>query len=525
MNKKKLYNKILIVLGVLLSSLTLFYLSSCTNKNVKENEFNSVADFNKEGVDIGLQTGSALASKADKIWPKANIRFLSGNADLLSAINSGKIDAIFHEEMNAKYLVISNKNLSIIEDNENALGESEYAFCFQKTKKGEELRNEFNLFLDEYKASGSYQKLFDYWTDVNLPEDAKVEYESLPNVNGEITFYVEGQYRPFAFVHYTKLVGLDIALAKEFCESRGYALNVVSTKFESLIPSLQFGKCDIVADGIAITDERAESILFSEPTVRGRNILIVNNNTKTESISIFKEISDSFYKTFIKENRYVLFLRGILITLVITIISMILGSILGFLFYLLYYNGNIVIEKIFLSLTYLFKRLPIVVFLMLLFFVVFGKINLDGVVIAIIGFSIIFMSSTFDNIKNCVNDIDYGQTEAAYALGYNKLKTFFEIIMPQVLPQALISFKGEILGLIKSTSVVGYVMVNDLTKVGDIVRSRTYEAFFPLIMVAVIYIILADILIAIVEIIEKIASSKIENKHYKFMGLDTNDRV
>ena len=134
MNKKKLYNKILIVLGVLLSSLTLFYLSSCTNKNVKENEFNSVADFNKEGVDIGLQTGSALASKADKIWPKANIRFLSGNADLLSAINSGKIDAIFHEEMNAKYLVISNKNLSIIEDNENALGESEYAFCFQKTK-------------------------------------------------------------------------------------------------------------------------------------------------------------------------------------------------------------------------------------------------------------------------------------------------------------------------------------------------------------------------------------------------------
>ena len=68
-------------------------------------------------------------------------------------------------------------------------------------------------------------------------------------------------------------------------------------------------------------------------------------------------------------------------------------------------------------------------------------------------------------------------------------------------------------------------MVNDLTKVGDIVRSRTYEAFFPLIMVAVIYIILADILIAIVEIIEKIASSKIENKHYKFMGLDTNDRV
>ena len=164
MHKNKSYNKILLVLAVLLTFLSLFYLSSCTNENADENEFTNVLDFNKEGVDIGLQTGSSLASKADKIWPKANIRFLSGNADLLSAINSGKIDAIFHEEMNAKYLVASNKNLSIIEDNENALGESEYAFCFQKTKKGEELRNEFNLFLDEYKASGSYQKLFDYWT-------------------------------------------------------------------------------------------------------------------------------------------------------------------------------------------------------------------------------------------------------------------------------------------------------------------------------------------------------------------------
>ena len=525
MNKKKLYNKILIVLGVLVSSLTLFYLSSCTNENEDENEFTSVFDFNKEGVDIGLQTGSSLASKADKIWPKANIRFLSGNADLLSAINSGKIDAIFHEEMNAKYLVLSNKNLSIIEDNENALGTSEYAFCFQKTKKGEELRNEFNLFLDEYKASGNYQKLFDYWTDVNLPEDAKVEYESLSNVNGEITFYVEGQYRPFAFTHFTKLVGIDIALAKEFCESRGYALNVVSTKFESLIPSLQFGKCDIVGDGITITEERAEAILFSNPTVKGKNILIVNRESQSENINLIDKIKDSFYKTFIKEDRYILFLRGIRTTLLITIISIILGSALGFIFYLLYYNGNRFIGNIFVFFTYIFKRLPLVVFLMLLFFVVFGKVDLDGVVIAIIGFSIKFMSSIFDIIKHGVNTIDYGQTEAAYALGYNKLKTFFEIILPQVLPKVLTTFKGEILGLITSTSVVGYVMVSDLTKVGDIVRSRTYEAFFPLIIVAIIYIILAEILVVLVNTIEKIVSSKIENMHTKLMRFDTNDRV
>ena len=525
MTTHNIHKKIILILTALVLSLTLLNLFSCTNVDVNKKEFKNVLDFDKEGVNIGLQTGSSLAAKADKIWPKANIRFLSGNADLLSAINSGKIDAIFHEEMNAKYLVASNINLSIVEDNENALGMSEYAFCFQKTKKGEDLRNEFNVFLDEFKKSGKYEKLIDYWTDINLEEDANVDYESLPNINGEITLYVEGQYRPFAFVHFTKLVGLDIALAKEFCESRGYALNIVSTKFESLIPSLQFGKCDIVGDGITITDERAEAILFSNPTVRGKNILIVNRDSQSENVNFIDKIKDSFYKTFIKEDRYVLFLRGILTTLLITIISIILGSILGFLFYLLYYNGNSFIGKIFTFLTYIFKRLPLVVFLMLLFFVVFGKINLDGVVIAIIGFSIKFMSSIFDIIKHGVKTIDYGQTEAAYALGYNRLKTFFEIILPQVLPNAIATFKGEILGLITSTSVVGYVMVNDLTKVGDIVRSRTYEAFFPLIIVAIIYIILAEILVALVNAIENIVNSKIENNHNKLMRFETNDRV
>ena len=525
MNKRFYYKKILLILTAIVSVLALFNLLSCTNINVNEKEFTNVLDFDKEGVNIGLQTGSSLAAKADKIWPKANIRFLSGNADLLSAINSGKIDAIFHEEMNGKYLVEANKNLSIVEDDENVLGMSEYAFCFQQTKKGEELRDEFNIFLEEFKASGKYEKLLKYWTQNDLPKDAVVDYQSLPNINGDITLYVEGQYRPFAFVHFTKLVGLDIALAKEFCESRGYALNIVSMKFESLIPSLQFGKCDMVGDGITITEERAESILFSNPTVRGKNILIVNNDLKIENINAIDKIKDSFYKTFIKEDRYILFLRGILTTLLITIISIILGSLLGFIFYLLYYNGNEFIGKIFAFFTYIFKRLPLVVFLMLLFFVVFGKVNLDGVVIAIIGFSIKFMSSIYDIIKHGVNTIDYGQTEAAYALGYNKLKTFFEIILPQVLPKALTTFKGEILGLITSTSVVGYVMVNDLTKVGDIVRSRTYEAFFPLIIVAIIYIILAEILVLVVNTVEKIISNKIENKHNTFLRLDTNDRV
>ena len=86
-----------------------------------------------------------------------------------------------------------------------------------------------------------------------------------------------------------------------------------------------------------------------------------------------------------------------------------------------------------------------------------------------------------------VSNIDRGQTEAAYSLGYTRNKTFFRIIFPQAMRIFLPSYCGQAVELIKATAVVGYIAVNDLTKMGDIIRSNTYEAFFPLIATAVIY--------------------------------------
>ena len=80
-------------------------------------------------------------------------------------------------------------------------------------------------------------------------------------------------------------------------------------------------------------------------------------------------------------------------------------------------------------------------------------------------------------LKTGVGAIDKGQTEAAYALGYGDLKCFFRIILPQAVPHFLPAYKGEIVALIKATAIVGYIAVQDLTKMGDIIRGRTYEAF------------------------------------------------
>lgn len=138
------------------------------------------------------------------------------------------------------------------------------------------------------------------------------------------------------------------------------------------------------------------------------------------------------------------------------------------------------------------------VLLMILYYIVFGSLAISGSIVAVIGFTLVFGASVFSVIRSGVGAVDRGQTEAAYALGYTDRKAFFRMILPQALPHFFPAYKGEITSLIKATAVVGYVAVQDLTKIADIIRSRTYDAFFPLIAVAIIYFILAAILTAVV---------------------------
>ena len=101
-------------------------------------------------------------------------------------------------------------------------------------------------------------------------------------------------------------------------------------------------------------------------------------------------------------------------------------------------------------------------------------------------------------LKTGVGAIGAGQMQAAAALGYTERMAFFRVVLPQTVPHILPTYLGQVTALIKATSIVGYIAVQDLTKMGDVIRSRTYEAFFPLISVAVIYFVLAGILNALV---------------------------
>ena len=167
--------------------------------------------------------------------------------------------------------------------------------------------------------------------------------------------------------------------------------------------------------------------------------------------------------------------------------------------------------------------MPGVVLLMILYYIVFGSFSIGGIAVSVVAFTLTFGTSVFGLLKMGVGAVDAGQREAAFALGYSDRKTFFKIILPQALPHIADSFKGEVVNLIKATSIVGYIAVQDLTKMGDIVRSRTYEAFFPLIAITIIYFALEGLLGYLVSRIQISIDPKRRSDEDVLKGVKTHD--
>ena len=287
-------------------------------------------------------------------------------------------------------------------------------------------------------------------------------------------------------------VGFEVEVLYLFCQKYGYTIELSDISFASSLAGLAVGKYDLVCGGLYMTPERKESVNFSDPYMDAEVVMAVYERSGFENF--FASLSESFQKTFIRENRWKLILDGIVTTVLISFFAILGGTVLGFLLYLSARSKYRVMSKITKAIAKVYSRLiagtPTLVILMLLFYVVFGQIDVDGIIVATVGFVFIFGSFVYGQLELTVDGVDKGQTEAAYALGYSRNRTFFRIVLPQAMKMFIPAYSSEIIGLIKATSVVGYIAVNDLTKMGDIIRSNTYEAFFPLIAVAVIYFLI-----------------------------------
>ena len=441
---------------------------------------------------IGIQTGTNFDLLIRNAFPDAKPSYYNNQSDLLAALTAGKIDAFPSDEPVIRYII--NQGYAGITYIPEYIDSFDFAYCFSKTDDGERLCAEFSEFISSLQADGMLSELKEKWFGADETGKQIPDYRTFPAPKGTLIMATDGDYPPFEYVRNGEVVGYDVDIAAQFCEAYGYGLQVQIMNMDAVLPAVQSGKCDFVGSALTITPERAESVLFSTPNYSGGVVLVVRSNAGNQESTFWSGIKSSFDKTFIREKRWSLFLEGITNTLLITVMSLLSRTALGFGVFMLCRNGNRIANGITRFSMWLVQGTPMVVLLMILFYIVFGKAAISGVLVAVIGFTLTFGASVFGLLKMGVGAVDSGQYEAAYALGYPNRRTFFTIILPQALPHVLPAYKGEIVSLIKATAIVGYIAVQDLTKMGDIVRSRTYEAFFPLIAVTVIYFALEALL-------------------------------
>ena len=186
-------------------------------------------------------------------------------------------------------------------------------------------------------------------------------------------------------------------------------------------------------------------------------------------------------------------MRGLGVTLEVALFAAIAGIILGALLAIIRTTADKTgrlrflnwLAKLYIT---VIRGTPVVVQLLIINFVIFSSVFVDTVLVAIIAFGLNSAAYVAEVFRSGIMSIDEGQFEAGRSLGFNYGQTMWHIVMPQAFKNVLPALANEFITLLKETSVSGYIGLTDLTKAGDIIRSRTYSAFMPLIAVALIYL-------------------------------------
>lgn len=433
--------------------------------------------------------------------------------DAVTAIQNGKIDALLYDIPTLKYLIAEHSELKLLPEN---LMAEDYYFVSQRSESGKALADEFNLWLDERRTDGSLNEMEIFWTGSESPA-GRICYPSQSSVRGTLVVGYDPGMRPDVFVYNNEPVGYPIELITRFCTDCGYGLELVPVRPDAFIDSLDNGNIDMFVALLSYTDNRAERVTYTEAILRGGVGALTRSDNASRN-SRWESLSRSFQKTFINESRWKLLLSGFGVTLLITAGGFLLANMMGAAFCAMASSKHRALRTVEDIYSKIMQGTPVVVILMILYYVIFGKSRIGGIWVAIIGFGISSGAVLSQLFYGGINAVNRGQREASLALGFTKTQTFFGITLPQAIRLILPAYFSNLIALMKGTAIVGYIAVIDLTKSSDIVRSSTYEAFLPLITVGVVYFAIACILLSVMKSILKKLSPKRESAAVKEAG-------
>lgn len=488
-----------IVYALVCMLLLVLYLVGCGNQ-VEPSDISNIDDLQgkKIGVQIGT-TGDIYVSDYEGDSSGTVVeRYNKGN-DAISSLKNGKVDCVVIDEEPAKEFVKRNSDLSILEE-EFAL--EEYAICI--SKKNTQLKEEINQALSELKEDGTLQKIIDSYI-----QDEKEEYhyespQGLTYENGNLIMATNAAFPPYEYYENNVITGIDVDMATAVADKLDRKLVIEDMEFDAVINAVQGGKADIGVSGMTVTEERLKNIDFTDSYTTAKQVIIVRNGQNNALLSI----KDSFYQNFIEDSRYQYILTGLRNTVLIAFLAVMLGIIIGFLVAVVRAThdktGGMKVLN-FLCGVYLtiIRGTPAMIQLLIIYYVIFASSNINKVLVAALAFGINSGAYVAEIIRGGIMSLDNGQFEGARSLGLTHAQTMRYVILPQTIKNTLPALANEFIVLLKETSISGYIGLQDLTMAGNIIRSNTYQAFFPLISVACIYLVIVMILTAGVKKLER----------------------
>lgn len=456
------------------------------------------------GMVFGVQAGDVMRDVAVDFFHADNKSILeySSVSDALAALNLGKVNAVLLASGYLGPLKASNSYPGfeyIIMPEDVYINEAGPIF------HEEELRDKYNNWLEEQKANGTWQEICDFWMGGALPEQKDIPLLELTGENGTIIMADTANYPPLSYIGENgEVIGMDVDIMSRFAQSLGMGVDIRIMSYDAIAPFIVSGKGDMSCATLTITDERQQGMLFGAPTVVTHGVLVVNkgyDNAAGSGNGIIQWIKEGVEKNLIKEDRYKMIVDGLLVTLEISLFSQIFGTVIGsFIAFLLTRKNRII-----LGITHFYNALiegtPIVVILMVFYYIIFGAGDISSVIVAVIAFAIVEGVGIGSKLASAIGNVDITEIEAARSMGFSPVGTFLTVTLPQALKTILPGYLSGFVNLVKATAVVGYIAIIDLSNAGNIIMSRTYDAYFPILFVAVIYLLVTTVLVQIFKLI------------------------
>ena len=441
---------------------------------------------------IATLTGTTSETFIEKEYPQAQLLRFDNMSDVILAVISGKADYALTSYVTSLLAIKNNRNLVMLPEKyiEDPAG-------IAINKKDTVLLHQINEIILKYKKDGTLRDIINRWIKEDGSDYQPLEIPALEQ-GTPLKVGITASREPMCFVSNGQITGLDIELIERIAYELGYRVEYYDMNFSGLIAAIESGRVDIVISNFSVTPERLMRVNFSESYFVNPQVLTTlaagTMFEQTAGKNRISKIRESFFNNIVAEKRYLLIINGLKQTVIITFFSIIFGTITGALICFLRMSRRKLVSgfaKIYIN---VMRGTPVLVLLMILFYVIFATTKLSAAAIAVIAFSLNMGAYSSEIFRTAIQRIDAGQREAGIALGFTKIQTFIYIIFPQALKSIIPVYNGEIVSLLKMTSIVGYIAVIDLTKASDIIRSRTFDAFFPLIIVAAIYFLLAWLL-------------------------------